>query len=74
MKNHQSSSMEMVIRRFAGVFILASLALGWWVHPGWFLFTAFVGVNLFQSSITGLCPLERMLRKAGVGQSAGSLQ
>ena len=52
---------EMVIRRIAGLFILASLALGWWVNPLWFLFTAFVGLNLFQSSLTGFCPLERIL-------------
>lgn len=56
---------EMVIRRFAGVFILASLALGWWVHPGWFLFTAFVGANLLQSSFTRMCPLERVLGRFG---------
>ncbi len=55
---------EKVIRRFAGTFVLGSLALGWWVHPAWFLFTAFVGVNLIQSSITGFCPLERMLGAA----------
>lgn len=56
---------ERVIRRFAGVFILLSLALGWWVHPAWFLFTAFVGVNLFQSSLTTVCPLERILGRVG---------
>ncbi|HLV26505.1 MAG TPA: DUF2892 domain-containing protein [Gemmatimonadales bacterium] len=54
-----------IIRRFAGTFILISLALGWWVNPAWFLFTAFVGVNLFQSSFTGFCPLERMLGRTG---------
>jgi hypothetical protein len=53
----------MVIRRFAGGFVLASLALGWWVSPWWFLFTAFVGVNLIQSSLTGFCPLERILAR-----------
>jgi hypothetical protein len=51
----------MVIRRLAGSFILVSLGLGWWVHPGWFLFTGFVGLNLLQSSVTGFCPLERIL-------------
>ena len=43
------------------VVALGGLALGWWVHPAWFLFTAFVGVNLLQSSFTGFCPLERIL-------------
>jgi hypothetical protein len=50
-----------IIRRFAGVFILASLTLGWLVNPAWLLFTAFVGVNLLQSSFTAVCPLERVL-------------
>ncbi len=52
---------EQLIRRIAGVFVILSVALGWWVHPAWLLFTAFVGVNLFQSSLTGWCPLERIL-------------
>jgi hypothetical protein len=55
-----------IIRRFAGVFVLASLALGTWVHPNWFYFTAFVGVNLIQSSFTGFCPLEKILGAMGV--------
>lgn len=54
-----------VIRRFAGVFILASLTLGYWMHPAWLLFTAFVGVNLLQSSFTTFCPLERVLGWVG---------
>ena len=57
---------DTIIRRFAGVFILASLVLGWLVHPAWFLFTAFVGVNLLQSSVTHFCPLERILGRFGV--------
>lgn len=57
---------EMTIRRFAGTFVLGSLALGWWVNPAWFLFTAFVGFNLLQSSLTGFCPLEKMLAAAGL--------
>lgn len=56
---------DRIIRRFAGIFVLASLALGWWVHPAWLLFTAFVGVNLLQSSFTAFCPLERILGATG---------
>jgi hypothetical protein len=52
---------DRIIRRFAGVFVLLSIALGYWVHPAWLLFTAFVGLNLLQSSFTGFCPLERIL-------------
>ena len=54
---------ENFIRRFAGIMILGSLALGCWVHPGWFGLTTFVGFNLVQSSFTGFCPLEMMLRR-----------
>lgn len=59
--------LQMLIRRFAGVFVLASLALGWWVHPAWLLVTAFVGVNLLQSSFTRFCPLEMVLQRVGCG-------
>ena len=52
---------DRIIRRFAGTFILLSLLLGWLVHPGWYLFTAFVGFNLLQSSFTNFCPLELAL-------------
>lgn len=61
-------TMERIIRAVAGTFVLASLALGYWVHAGFLLFTAFVGFNLLQSSFTGICPLESILKKAGVAQ------
>ena len=61
---------EHYVRMVAGIFVLASLGLGVWVHPGWFFFTAFVGLNLFQSALTGFCPLESILRRCGV-PSAG---
>jgi len=54
------------LRLIAGFFVLASLALGWWVHPGFYLFTAFVGLNLFQSGLSKWCPMMAILRKAGV--------
>ena len=57
---------DRIIRRFAGVFVLVSLALGWWLSPLWFLFTAFVGLNLLQSSFTNWCLLERILGAARV--------
>jgi hypothetical protein len=60
--------MHYLIRRFAGGFILISLALAWWVSPYWLLFTAFVGLNLFQSSLTRWCLLERVLARMGIGQ------
>lgn len=62
-------TVENVIRAMAGTFVLLSLALGYFVHPGFFLFTAFVGLNLFQSAFTGFCPAETILKKLGVGGS-----
>jgi len=59
--------MEMIIRRFAGTFVLLSLLLAQYHNPYWLWFTAFVGFNLLQSSFTGFCPLEMILRKIGVG-------
>lgn len=59
--------MEMIIRRFAGSFILISLLLAHYHSPYWLWFTAFVGFNLLQSSFTRFCPLEMILQKLGVG-------
>jgi hypothetical protein len=57
------------LRGIAGFFVLASVALGYWVHPGFFLFTAFVGVNLLQSAFSKTCPMMFFLRKAGVRET-----
>ena len=50
----------------AGAFVLASLALGYWVNAYWYLFTAFVGLNLLQSGVTNWCPAMLILRKLGL--------
>lgn len=54
------------LRAIAGSFVLASVALGHWMHPGWYLFTAFVGANLLQSAFTGWCPMITILKKLGL--------
>ena len=59
-------NVERYIRLIAGALVLLSLALGYWVNQYWFLFTAFVGLNLFQSAFTNWCPMMTFLRKAGV--------
>jgi hypothetical protein len=56
-------TVENKIRAFAGTFILASLGLAHYHDPRWLFFTAFVGLNLFQSAFTGFCPLEMILRR-----------
>ncbi|MDQ8154352.1 MAG: DUF2892 domain-containing protein [Gemmatimonadota bacterium] len=57
---------DRIIRRFAGVFILASIALAMMVDTRWYWFTAFVGLNLLQSSFTNFCPLEKILGYLGM--------
>jgi len=57
---------ERTLRLIAGLFVLVSLALGHWVNQYWYLFTAFVGLNLFQSGLTNWCPMMTFLRKLGV--------
>ena len=59
-------SLEAALRGIAGTFVMLSVALGWWVHPAFFLFAAFVGLNLLQSAFTGWCPMMAVLRKAGL--------
>jgi hypothetical protein len=59
-------SVERSLRLIAGFFVLLSVALGYWVNPYWFLFTAFVGLNLFQSAFTDWCPMMTFLRKLGL--------
>ena len=61
-------TLERYIRLIAGTFVLASLALGTWVSPYWYLFTAFVGLNLLQSALTKWCLMEDILRKFGIGK------
>ena len=61
----QRPTIETMLRGIAGTFVLLSVALGWWVHPGFFLFTAFVGLNLLQSAFTGTCPMKAILRRLG---------
>jgi len=62
---------ERIVRIVAGSFIMLSLALGveaspLFVHSYFLFFTAFVGLNLFQSGFTQICPLNNILAKFGV--------
>lgn len=66
-------TVERYLRLIAGLFVLLSVALGYWVSPWFFLLTAFVGLNLFQSAFTNWCPMMAILRAAGVDRPpAGS--
>ncbi|UCF36019.1 MAG: DUF2892 domain-containing protein [Acidobacteriota bacterium] len=59
-------TVERYLRLVAGFFVLLSVALGHWVNEYWFLFTAFVGLNLFQSAFSNWCPLMTILKKMGI--------
>ncbi len=62
-------NIERTLRLIAGIFVLVTLALGHWVSPYWYLFTAFVGLNLFQSAFTNWCPMMSILRRCGVREA-----
>ena len=64
-------SMEHYIRAIAGSIILLSLLLGYLYSPYWYLFTAFVGVNLLQSAFTKWCLMEEHF--AQIGRAQGQL-
>ena len=70
-------TVERLVRIIAGFFIMLSLALAHFSgsvdmsHVSWLCFTAFVGFNLFQSGITRFCPMDIMLKKAGVKTGCG---
>jgi hypothetical protein len=61
--------MHYAIRLVAGSFILISLALAHWVSPWWYLFTAFVGLNLVQSAFTHWCLMEKILARLGLARA-----
>jgi hypothetical protein len=64
-------TIDRYLRLIAGFFVILSVALGYWVDPRWFLFTGFVGLNLFQSAFTNWCPMITILKKLGVPATAG---
>ena len=59
-------TIDRVVLAFAGSMILISLALSQLHSPYWLWFTAFVGANLLQSSVTGFCPLVKILKPLGI--------
>ncbi len=62
-------NVERYLRLIAGVFVIATVGLGYYVNPLWFLFTVFVGLNLFQSGLTNWCLMMDILKRLGVRES-----
>ena len=67
-------SLEPMLRLIAGLFVIASVVLGMYVHPYFLFFTVFVGLNLMQSAFTGWCPMMSLLRRLGVPEGDISRQ
>ena len=66
-------TVERYLRLIAGCFVLATLLLGYFHTPNWFLFTGFVALNLIQSAFTNWCPMISFLRKLGIRRDEGPL-
>ncbi len=65
-------TVERAVFAVAGLVVLVSLALGYFLSPYWFLLTAFVGVSLFQSAFTGVCPATHVLGRCGFKSHSAS--
>lgn len=59
-------TIDKAVLSFAGVIVLLSLALGWYVSPYWYLLNAIVGLNLLQTGFTGFCPAAMVFKALGV--------
>jgi hypothetical protein len=64
-------TVERLLRGITGFFILASLILAHYHSRNWLWFTAFLGLNLFQSCFSNWCPMMAFLKKAGVKSDGG---
>lgn len=58
-------TLDRAVLMFAGLMVLVSLALGYFISPWWYLLTAFVGFNLLQASVTGFCPAAIVFKRVG---------
>ena len=63
-------TVERAVRLLAGVMVLISLALAYWVSPYWLWLTAFMGLNLLQSGFTNWCPAISIFKKMGLPSAA----
>ncbi len=59
-------NVDRAVLAFAGLMVLFSLALAWFMSPYWLFFTAFVGLNMLQAAFTGFCPAAMIFRKLGL--------
>lgn len=65
-------TLDRAVQAFAGVMVLASVALTHFIHPNFIWLTVFVGANLLQSAFTGICPAAMVMKKLGIGRGDGA--
>ena len=63
-------TIERAVIRFAGFMVMLSVVLTLFVSPWFWVFTAFIGLNLFQYSFTGFCPAAMVMKRMGISQAA----
>jgi hypothetical protein len=71
-KESAQMTIERYLRLIAGCFVLATLLLGYFHSPYWFLFTGFVAINLIQSAFSNWCPMMSFLRRLGAKSETGT--
>lgn len=59
-------SLDRMVLAFAGVMVLLSVVLTFFVHPLFVWFTVFIGANMLQSAFTGFCPAAMLFKKLGI--------
>ncbi len=59
-------TLDRAVMLFAGIVVLAGLALGTWVSGYWYLLAAFAGLNMIQASFTGFCPVAILFKRLGL--------
>ncbi|HEV2264954.1 MAG TPA: DUF2892 domain-containing protein [Stellaceae bacterium] len=59
-------TVDRAVFAFAGIMVLVSIALAYFVSPWWLLLTAFVGLNMLQSAFTGFCPAAIAFKRCGI--------
>jgi hypothetical protein len=58
-------NIDKAVLAFAGVIVLMSVALTYFVSPWWMLLTVFAGANMLQASVTGFCPAAMVFKALG---------
>ena len=59
-------TLDRAVLAFAGLVVLTSLTLAWFISPYWLALTAFAGANMLQASFTGFCPAAMIFKRLGV--------